>query len=110
VSKGLIIRKEWLDKILYHGKRWEMRSTDTKYRGVVKLIQAKSGLILGETILHDSFKVDAELAKRSIDIHQVIDLSLLEKWSWAWSLTNTVKYEKPTPYSHTQGAVIWVNL
>ena len=110
MAKGLIIRKEWLDKIFCNGKRWEMRSTNTKYRGLVKLIEAKSGLIVGETILHNSFKVDSALAERATHLHQVNDLSLLEKWSWAWSLTNTVKYDKPVPYTHPQGAVIWVNL
>lgn len=108
--KGLIVRRNWLDKMYHDGKCWEMRSTDTKYRGPFKLIEAGSGLVTGQAILHDSFRVDDDLAARTVDIHRVDDLSLLKKWCWAWSLTDIVKYEKPEPYTHPRGAVIWVNL
>tara|TARA_R110002096_G_scaffold92501_3_gene209109 strand:+ start:458 stop:682 length:225 start_codon:yes stop_codon:yes gene_type:complete len=42
--------------------------------------------------------------------HQVKDLSLLKKWRYAWRLCNVKKYNKPIPYNHPKGAVIWVNL
>ncbi len=45
VAKGLIIRKEWLDKILNNGKHWEMRSTHTKQRGIIKLIEAEVDML-----------------------------------------------------------------
>jgi hypothetical protein len=110
MSKGLIIRKEWLDKILNHGKHWEMRSTHTKHRGVIQLIEAGSGLIVGQCTLIGSHEVSDEMAKESFDAHQVADLSLLKKWCYAWRLCNVHKYEKPIPYKHPKGAVIWVNL
>jgi len=109
-NKGLIVKGEWLNEMFVNGKRWEMRSTNTKYRGEFCLIEQGTGLVVGKATLIDSFQVDKELAKRSINIHKVTDLSLLEKWCWAWSLTDVVKYDEPIPYTHPRGAVIWVNL
>jgi hypothetical protein len=35
---------------------------------------------------------------------------VVDKWDVPWQLSNVKKYEKPIPYKHPQGAVIWVNL
>lgn len=108
--KGLIIRKQWLDKILNNGKCWEMRSTHTKARGTIKLIEAGSGMIVGECMIAGSDKVTPDMFASTFDNHQLGDVSLLEKWGYAWRLCNVKKYDKPIPYSHPRGAVIWVNL
>ena len=50
MEKGLIIQKVWLDKIFDEGKTWEMRSTKTKVAGKIGLIEAGSGLIVGEAV------------------------------------------------------------
>lgn len=110
MAKGLIVKSEWLNEMFVNGKRWEMRSTNTKYRGEFNLIEQGTGLVVGKATLIDSFKVDEALAKRSVDIHKVTDLFLLKKWCWAWSLTDVIKYDKPIPYAHPKGAVIWVDL
>lgn len=110
MAKGLIIRKPWLDEIFYHGKHWEMRSTSTKHRGLVKLIEAGSGMIVGECFLSGVHKVSKDMAASSYSAHRVSDLSLLEKWCYAWRLTQIKRYDKPIPYEHPKGAVIWVNL
>ena len=110
MAKGLIIRKEWLDKILNNGKHWEMRSTHTKQRGVVKLIEAGSGLIVGECMIAGSHEVTDDLAKQNFSANQFDDLILLKKWRYAWRLCNVKKYKQPVPYKHPKGAVIWVNL
>jgi hypothetical protein len=110
MAKGLIIRKEWIDKIFNSGKHWEMRSTHTNQRGTIKLIEAGSGMIVGECMITGSHKVSLSLAKQSYEAHQVDDLSLLEKWCYAWRLSSVKKYDKPIPYNHPRGAVIWVNL
>ena len=109
-NKGLIIKKEWLDKIFDEGKVFEMRSTKTKIRGKIKLIESKSGTIVGECDLIDCHEL-TDLEKVSeIENHKVYDLSLLDRWSYAWHLSNPVRYEVPVPYQHPRGAVIWVNL
>lgn len=110
MAKGLIIRKEWLDKILNDGKHWEMRATHTNQRGLIKLIEAGSGLIMGECMIAGSHEVTEDLARQSFNAHQVSDYNLLKKWRYAWRLCNVKKYEKPIPYKHPKGAVIWVKL
>ena len=108
MERALIIKKNWLDKIFNDGKRWEMRSRNTKIRGKIGLIESGSGLIIGEAKLVDSFRIDE--AGKLIGSHQVIDLSLLDKWCYAWVLEDVKRYDKPIPYNHPQGAVVWVKL
>lgn len=107
-AKGLIIRKDWLDKIFNHGKCWEMRSSHTKYRGMINLIEAGSGRIVGECMLMDSLEISEDSAKANIHNHHVADLELLKKWRYAWVLNHVRKYENSMPYVHPKGAVIWV--
>ena len=110
--KGLIIKKEHLDKIFDGGKCFEMRTTRTKTRGPIRLIESGSGLIMGEAQLIDCLEPfkDAEEAEIYRDCHQVDDFRLLEKWRFIWVLDYRKRYDKPIPYKHPQGAVIWVNL
>ena len=110
MKKGLIIKKVWLDKIFDEGKVWEMRTTKTNIRGRIKLIESGSGLIMGEATIVDSFFPDVLNLVAHMDFHQVTDKSLLRKWSCAWILKDAKRYDKPIPYKHPQGAVIWVNL
>jgi len=108
--KGLIIKKEWLDKIFDEGKVWEMRTRNTSIRGQVGLIESGSGLVMGTAnIIHSSFVPDYMRGK-FIYKHKVEDLSLLDKWSHAWVLTCSKRLAEPVPYNHPKGAVIWVNL
>ena len=51
MERALIIQKPWVDLILDNIKIWEMRSTKTNVRGKIGLIEAGSGLIVGEAIL-----------------------------------------------------------
>lgn len=110
MCKGLIIRKEWLDKIFNSGKVWEMRSTVTNRRGLVKLIESKSGLIVGECHIIGCHKITEKEKVCSLEKHLVDDISLLDRWCFAWHIERVVKYDIPIPYKHPKGAVIWVNL
>ena len=67
MAKGLIIRRKWLDKILNNGKHWEMRATQTNQRGIIKLIEAGSGHIVGECMITGSHKVSESLAEQSFE-------------------------------------------
>lgn len=109
-TKGLIIQKPWLDKIFESGKRWEMRSKPTKVRGPILLIEAGSGLVVGECLITGSMKIPPEERGATLQNHQVEDLNLLEKWCYAWRLEFVEKFPTPLPYDHPRGAVIWVNL
>lgn len=111
ITRALVVRKNWLDLIFDQGKIWEMRSQSTKIRGRIGLIEAGSGLIVGETTLVDCLPaLDESGAQSSIDKHQVNDLSLLEKWKYPWVLDGSVRYQEPIRYTHPPGAVIWVKL
>jgi hypothetical protein len=110
MNKGLIIKKVWLDKIFDEGKRWEMRATRTNITGRIGLIESGTGLIVGEAELIGCADRPVPKHKDLIKYHKIEDLDLLDKWKWAWFISNAKRYDKPIPYNHPQGAVIWVNL
>lgn len=112
MDRALIIRKEHLDKILSGEKTWEMRSTPTKITGRIGLIEAGSGLIVGEaTLLKTGIPLaNHRIAKMTKIFHCVDDLSKLVKWRFPWILGDAEKYETPIPYDHPKGAVIWVKI
>jgi len=109
-KKGLIIKKKWLDKIFDEGKVWEMRSARTKITGNIGLIESGTGLIVGECELTGCSERPIPKHKDLIKYHKIEDMELLDKWKWAWFLYKAKRYDKPIPYKHPQGAVIWVNL
>lgn len=43
-------------------------------------------------------------------LHQVDDLEKLDKWKYPWCIEDAKRYDRPMPYKHPQGAVIWVNI
>jgi hypothetical protein len=110
MERALIIKKHWLDKIFDEGKIWEMRTTKTKVRGKIGLIESDSGLIVGECELIDSLDLPISKDEALRHFHKVEDLDLLDKWKYVWVLKDAKRYEKPIPYKHPRGAVIWVKL
>jgi len=111
ISRALIVKKEYLDLILEHGKVWEMRTSKTKLRGRVGLIEAGSGLIVGEITIVDSLdKMTWLNLALNYHRHKVHTSLLLEKWEYPWVLEDPHRYEVPKPYTHPPGAVIWVRL
>lgn len=79
MEKGLIIKKEWLDKIFDEGKVWEMRSTKTNVRGKIGLIESGTGTVVGEAELLMCEEVTKQNQSSTFDLHKVTDLSLLNK-------------------------------
>lgn len=113
-KKGLIIKKEWLDLILLGEKTVEIRSSNTKIRGEIALIESGSGFIVGTCEIIDSIKLDNEEKLKEAMIYGCIPegISLVSyyKKPHAWKITNAVRLDEKIPYNHPQGAVIWVNL
>lgn len=108
---ALIIKKPWIDLILSGKKVWEIRGCLTNKRGTIELIQSGSGLIIGCCELIDCIKLDLKVYKKAIDKHCIKNVETLPyKSTYAWVITNPVRYEKPKPYKHPNGAVIWVKL
>jgi hypothetical protein len=113
--KGLIIDMPHIDNILSGRKIWEMRSSLTKIRGMVALIRKGSGQVIGVAELTDSigpFSTDEMLAnqpKHMISTTRLADPKV-SKWNKAWVMKNARLLQRPVPYNHPNGAVIWVNL
>lgn len=109
-DKALIVNKHWLDKIFNEGKDWEMRTRRTSMRGKIGLIEKSTGMIVGETIIYGCSKSPISKDIKLINRHKIEDLSLLDKWRFAWYLRGSKRYKEPIPYNHPKGAVIWVKV
>ena len=111
--KGLIIKPYWGNKILKGEKIWEIRGTNTKHRGHTEIIYSGSGHVYGGANLVDSFKISRAIFETSRDKHQIepwrFDLGRYKE-IFAWVFEDAQLYRSPIPYTHPQGAVIWVNL
>jgi hypothetical protein len=109
-DRALIIKKHWLDMIFDEKKTWEIRGHDTKVRGKIGLIESGSGTIAGECWINGSFEVfDRDSTLECL--HGIEDWSHVKyKKPHAWVISNPVRYEKPIPYKHPRGAVIWVKV
>lgn len=111
MERALIIRQPWLELILSGKKTAEMRTSYTKIRGAIGLIEQGSGLILGQCELYDSTKPmhwDELMEYHWFYRHRIESESLLKTWNCAWLLRNVSRYIIPVPYDHPQGAVKWV--
>jgi ASCH domain. len=113
MMKGLIIKDPWIELILEGLKTWEIRGSNSKIRGKIALIKSGTGMIYGTVEIVDSILLTSEQYHQAFEKHRITDTegkALPYKKVHAWVLTNPVKFEKPIPYVHPQGAVIWVNL
>ncbi|GAB6071573.1 ASCH domain-containing protein [Thiomicrorhabdus hydrogeniphila] len=107
--RGLVIRQPWIELILSGKKTWEMRSGSINIRERIALIEQGTGLIGGEADLTDCIKgMSHNILCSRTSKHFIEDETLLRKWNVAWVLENVKRYDKPIPYQHPKGAVIWV--
>jgi len=107
---GLIIKKEWLDLIFDGGKTWEMRSHATQKRGPIWLIESGTGLVVGACTLTGCVHglCDITMAVHQNMHHVAEDNPFYKSHRCAWVLEGAARLVKPIPYTHPQGAVIWV--
>ena len=112
MNRALIIDSLWLGMILSGLKTWEMRSSCTKIRGEIGLIEKGSGLIIGKANLVDSLPpLDPDDYFNHLLKHRITKRDgLNERWRCPWVLADVVKFETPVKYSHPKGAVIWVKI
>lgn len=110
---GLIIKSPWIDLILTGKKTWEIRGSNTSIRGTIALIKSGSALILGTVDLIASRKLAFEEFQASLAMHCIPQERyplIPYKTTHTWVLENPVPFEIPVPYTHPQGAMIWVNV
>ena len=111
--KGLIVRAPWVDRILDGHKVWEIRGSRTTMRGRIALIRSGSGWVVGTVDLVDCLALTPDTYYQAESQHGISgtsDRPLPYRRLYAWVLKNPERFAVPQPYSHPQGAVIWVNL
>jgi hypothetical protein len=113
--KGLLIKTPWIDKILDGFKTWEIRGSNTKIRGPIALIRSGSGTVVGICELEDVIgPVSISKLRISKSFHAIptnrFKKGLPYPNTYAWVMGNIKRLNKPVPYEHPRGAVIWVNL
>lgn len=115
LSRGLIIKAPFIDWIVEGRKRWELRSSQTKQRGPIALIEKGSGTVVAVARLVDSLGPlsSAEMLANQHN-HAVtperLALPDLAKYRHAWVLADVKRLARPVAYRHKNGAVIWVAL
>lgn len=108
--KGLIIKQPWIDLIFDEHKDYELRSRNTWMRGRIALIRQGSGFIDGSATLVDCVGPLTDDELDALYNRHKVPSGHYGKWRYAWVLKDAKRYDKPIPYNHPQGAVIWVNL
>jgi hypothetical protein len=114
-SRGLLVRDPWIGLLLSGEKTWELRSRRTTFRGRFALIRSGTGLVVGEARLVDVVGPYSGEELRSSDRkHRAA--AYVEANSgrfpslYGWVVEGAMAYDRPVPYEHPQGAVIWVAL
>ena len=109
--KALIIKQPWIDYILDGKKTWEIRGCKTNIRGKIELIQSGSGLVVGSCIIIDCKELTLKEYSNNIDKHNILEIKTLPyKRTYAWVISDAIRFDKPRKYKHPKGAIIWVNL
>jgi predicted transcriptional regulator len=111
--KGIIVREPWASLIVNGKKRWEIRRTNTKYRGPVAIISA--GKVIGIAEIKDVLELPVEEIAPRIEKHYADPLLILRygtgrKTLYAWVLKNARKLKEPIEIELPRGAQIWVNI
>lgn len=106
---GLIIKKKWLGLILEGKKTWEIRSCNTRKRGLIALIESGSGEVKGTCCVDDSRVFNLDLCSHWTchGLSRAGLRSLRYKTIYAWILRKPRRI-KPVKYKHPRGAIVWV--
>jgi hypothetical protein len=112
--RALLIRRPWIDMILDGKKTWEIRGSQTSVRGRIGLIASRSGTVVGLCDLVDcvgpltvnQFRRNANRAGMKPSEATVG----YYRQTYAWVLKNARRLERPVPYKHPPGAIIWVKV
>lgn len=120
---ALIIKQEWASKILNGEKTLELRSTACKKREPVAVAISGTKQLWGQVNITDRFlicrKIDGELKdvaphsfQGTMHLHLVNNPELVKDYEevHGWLLSGAVRYDRPIPYHHKRGAVVWVDL
>lgn len=111
-GRGLLVRSPWADFIVDSNKTWELRGSRTNIRGKIDIILSGSGCIIGTADLVDCIgpltrdDLCDNVKKHRVGYTSIDDITYDKVY--AWVLENAKRFDKPVPYKHPSGAVIWV--
>jgi hypothetical protein len=112
--RALLIRRPWVDKILDGKKTWEIRGSRTNIEGQVGLIASGSGTVIGvfDVVRCEGPLTAAEFKRNAKKAGMRPSEAKLGYYrqTFAWVLKSPRRLDKPVPYEHPSGAVIWVLL
>jgi hypothetical protein len=113
--RGLVMKNEPLELILTGKKSWEIRGANTNIREQIALIRSGSGLVVGicdlvgckgPLSLKEYNRNSRKVGLRIRDIHSRLPYST----TFAWIIANPRRLQRPIPYVHPRGAIIWIKL
>jgi hypothetical protein len=111
ITRGLLVLKEPLDKILSGTKTWEIRGKRTTRRGAIALIKSKSGHVVGTCEIFDVVgPLSLAELRRNANRTGFRPSQLPYPTTYAWVVRDAHRLAEPIPYRHPPGAVIWVKL
>lgn len=100
-----------MDYILNGRKSLEIHGCKTNIHGQIELIQSGSGLVVGYCEITGCNQLSLNNFRKSIDKHKIIDTNnLLYKKTFALTISNSQRYEKPGKYNHPKGVIIWAKM
>ena len=109
---ALVVKKQWIDKILAGEKDWEIRGSATARRGWIHFAESKAGgTLVGRARLVDCIRVPKATFNSHVRRHCVRNVADVPyKSIFAWVFEDAERFTKPFVYKHSPGAVIWVKV
>jgi hypothetical protein len=105
----LILKPEWLNAILFHGKRMEIRGVPSKKIGQrIGLMASKTDHIIGVATITDCvgpMTVEEFVSKKSLHHCAINDLPY--KKTFGWVLADVSALDTPVPHKRKRGAIIF---
>ena len=112
VDTGLLIKRKWLDKILYDEKRIEIRGTKTKPKRIALIAsREKNRKIYGYATIKECISLTKEFVDLNSEQTGGVKWSDIEyKNVYGWILSDIILEEIPVSIPTTRGPVIFVKL
>lgn len=111
--KGLLVQREWVEKILRGQKSWELRRSRTAARGAIALIQIGTGTVVGTCEIVDVVgPLSLAELRRTTSKHRVPPPITSKPYTktYAWVVRRARRLSRPVPYRPRRGQQIWVRL
>jgi len=111
-TTALVVKKQWLDKLLTGEKDWEIRGSYTCRRGYVHFAESGAGGALrGRARLVDCIPVSKAAFGSFFNRHRIPSVEDVPyKNIYAWVFEDAERFATPFGYEHKPGAVSWVRL